>query len=322
MSRAYAIMITCLTVALPACTGQAHADTPTYAERLGWPEGSKVAIFHIDDAGMHHDANVGTIEALENGITTSTSIMAPCSWVPEFIDYLEDHPDVDAGLHMTLNAEWGDYRWPPLAGAQAVPSLVDDEGCLWPGVHQTIARGEPDEVELELRAQLDRLLTMGYTPTHLDTHMGTVMYPPFFERALDVAKENDIPIMIMGGHMQYMGDGMGIFKYYVRGVAKRVWEAGLPVLDDLETDPANGGGYEQRKANVIERLRNMQPGITQFIVHCTRPGPVFPSITGSGGKRLDELRIVTDPDVKKVIEDEGIILTTWRELKARRDKVE
>jgi hypothetical protein len=57
--------------------------TPTYAERLGWPKGSRVAIFHVDDAGMSHDSNQGAIEAISQGIATSTSIMMPCPWVPE-----------------------------------------------------------------------------------------------------------------------------------------------------------------------------------------------------------------------------------------------
>ncbi len=82
------------------------AGQPTYAELLGWPAGSRVVIFHVDDAGMSHDSNMGTIDAIEGGIATSTSIMFPCSWVPEFAQYLSTHPSVDAGVHLTLTSEW------------------------------------------------------------------------------------------------------------------------------------------------------------------------------------------------------------------------
>ena len=43
----------------------------TYAERLGWPAGTKAVIFHVDDAGMSHDSNMGTRKAIEDGVATS-----------------------------------------------------------------------------------------------------------------------------------------------------------------------------------------------------------------------------------------------------------
>src|SRR5882724_3395654 len=77
----------------------------TYAERLGFPKGARVIILHVDDAGMSFDSNKGTIEALEKGLASSTSVMMPCSWVPGFVHYLQQHPHTDAGLHLTLTSE-------------------------------------------------------------------------------------------------------------------------------------------------------------------------------------------------------------------------
>jgi hypothetical protein len=70
---------------------------------------------------------------------------------------------------------------------------------------------------------------------------------------------------------------------------------------------------------LIELLTGMKPGITQIIVHCTAPTEVFAHISGSGKAREAELRLMLDPDIRSFLKQQGIVLTTWRELKQRRD---
>jgi predicted glycoside hydrolase/deacetylase ChbG (UPF0249 family) len=305
-------------------TGPAAAqpEAATYAERLGWPAGTKAVIFHVDDAGMSHNSNMGAVKAIEDGVATSLSIMMPCSWVPEFAAYLETHPKVDAGLHLTLTSEWKNYRWGPVAGKPAVPGLVDPDGYLWRGVSDVVAHTTADEVETEIRAQIDKALSMGIKPTHLDAHMGTCLRPDFIDRYVKVGIENKIPVLMLGGHMQYIGDEVGPLKPLVHSIAQKVWDAGLPVIDDLVTQPTRAKEYEQRKAELIKLLRDMKPGITEIIVHCTVQTEVFSHISSSGPTREAELRLLTDPGIKEFIKSEGIILTTWRELKERRDLVQ
>jgi hypothetical protein len=297
----------------------AGAVDVTYAERLGWPAGMKVVLFHVDDAGMSYDSNKGAILALEGGVATSTSVMMPCPWVPQFAAYLKEHPQVDAGIHLTLNAEWKDYRWGPVAGKPAVPGLVDEQGCLWNDVPDVVRHASADEFETEIRAQIDKALAMGLHPTHLDTHMGTCFQQPFTERYIKVGIEKQIPILVIGGHMQHVDAQVSEFKPLIRLLAERVWKAGLPVIDDLVTQPTKGPEYEQRKQQLFKLLDDMKPGVTQIIVHCTAPTEVFQYISGSGPAREAELRLMTDPEVRAFIKDKGIVLTTWRELKQRRD---
>ena len=125
----------------------AQTVTPTYAEKLGYPKEAKVLIIHVDDAGMSHDSNVGTIEALTKGAANSTSVMMPCPWVPEFVHFLKEHPTVDAGLHLTLTSEWKGYRWGPLSGKSATPGLVDEEGGMWRSNNNVVKHASADEVE-------------------------------------------------------------------------------------------------------------------------------------------------------------------------------
>lgn len=295
-----------------------HGQERTYAERLGWPAGTRAVIFHVDDAGMSHDSNMGARKAIEDGVATSLSIMMPCSWVPECAAWLKDRSQVDAGVHLTLTSEWKHYRWGPVAGRSVVPGLADEQGYLYHGVAQVVNHASPDEVEAEMRAQVDKALAMGITPTHLDSHMGTCFQPQFIQRYVEVGLEKGIPVMMVGGHMQHVSAEAGQFKPLLYSLAEQLWAAGLPVLDDLVTQPTKGPDFEQRKSELISLLREMKPGVTQIIVHCTEPTEVFSHISGSGAARQAELRLMTDPDIKAFIESEGIVLTTWRELKERR----
>jgi chitin disaccharide deacetylase len=295
-----------------------YGQERTYAERLGWPAGTRAVIFHVDDAGMSHDSNMGAQKAIENGVATSLSVMMPCPWVPQCAAWLKDRPQADAGVHLTLTSEWKNYRWGPVAGPSVVPGLVDEHGYLYHGVAQVVAHATPDEFETEIRAQLDKAIAMGIQPTHLDSHMGTCFQPQYIERYVKLGIEKNIPILMFGGHMQHISAEASQFKPLLRSLAEQLWNAGLPVIDDLVTRPTEGPAYEQRKTELIALLREMKPGITQIIVHCTEPTEVFSHISGSGPARQAELRLMTDPDIKTFIESENIVLTTWRELQRRR----
>ena len=296
------------------------AAEQTYAERLGWGPKDRVVLFHSDDAGMSHASNLGAIESLEKGVVTSVSIMMPCPWVPEFVKYAKEHPQVDAGLHLTLNSEWTPYRWGPLAGKPAAPGLCDPDGYFWHSIQDTARHATPDEVEREIRAQIEKAEAMGLHPTHIDTHMGAlVARPEFMERYLKVGIEKQIPVLAVGGHGSFARVENAAAMQQIQERINKVWDAGLPVIDDLHT-----ASYDwkegSKSARFIDMLKTLKPGITMVIVHCSRPTEEFPLITSSSSLRLEDLKAMIDPEVRKTLQDEGIKLTTWRELKERRDK--
>jgi hypothetical protein len=311
----------CLFALCISCTITSIAD-PTYGERLGWGPDDRILIFHNDDAGMSHESNLGTIEGFEKGLLTSCSTMMPCSWVPEWAAYLREHPEIDNGLHLTMNSEWNHYRWGPVAGRDAVPGMVDSEGYLHRDVRQTIASASADEVEREIRAQIALAEKLGMPITHLDSHMGTLFYsPPFFERYVKIGIEKQIPIMIMSPQNLEGASREVARTTNLEQVVEDVWNSGLPVLDHLMTSTADTSDPDVMITALIENLRNLKPGITQIILHGTRPGANFRAISSSGGKREAELEMVLSDRVRKVIEEEGIILTTYKELMARRQKI-
>ena len=312
------------------------AQDSTYAEKLGFPKGAKVLILHIDDVGMSYDQNAGTIEVLEKGAAKSCSIMMTCPWVPGFFHYLKDHPETDAGLHLTLTSEWKDYRWPPLSGKSQVPGLVDKEGAMWASVEDVVKHATVDEVDKEIRAQLARALDMGFRPTHLDSHMGTLFASPaFMQKYIQLGIENKIPVMCPSGHNTLVTRDMKLdatSNGMMRNIGKMMWDAGLPVIDDLHNTsyaPHLPPGVKPTTENLrkyktefyINALKELKPGITYMIMHCIRPTEVFAYISDSGPVREGDYLAMMNPEFKKALEREGIIVTTMRELMMRRTRL-
>jgi len=118
----------------------------------------------------------------------------------------------------------------------------------------------------------------------------------------------------------------------MQALGKMLWKAGLPVLDDLhnvsydwkipeefKTDDKKLQAFKTGK--YIEAIKSLQPGVTMMIMHCTATTEVFGHISGSGATRKGDMLAMMDPAFKKALQDAGIVLTTWRELKERRDKI-
>ncbi len=100
-----------------------------------------------------------------------------------------------------------------------------------------VKNASAEEVGKEIAAQIDRSRTMGWEPTHLDSHMGTLFASPeFIQQYVKAGIENKIPVMFPGGHALLIQKQMGFNHERVeqlRAVGKTLWNAGLPVLDDL-----------------------------------------------------------------------------------------
>jgi predicted glycoside hydrolase/deacetylase ChbG (UPF0249 family) len=159
-------------------------------------------IIRTDDAGMSHSVNMGLEKLIESGLPVSVSVMFPTPWYQETVEILKRHPEVSVGIHLTLNSEWKNYRWGPVLGRTAVPSLVDADGYFFP-TSEALHRNNPNlrEVESELRAQIDRALHSGLKIDYVDYHMGTVVkYPEFREIGERLAREYGL------GMSEYFGE--------------------------------------------------------------------------------------------------------------------
>ena len=297
-----------LIVAVILCYGAVSASAEDAA-------GKRYLIIHTDDAGMSHSVNRGTIEAMKNGIVSSASIMVPCPWLSEFAAHARKHPQLDYGIHLTVNSEFKNYRWGPVAPRHKVPSLLDKDGYMWHGSEQVVANARVDEVEIELRAQIDRAKEFGIPLTHLDSHMGTLfMRADFFEAYIRVGLDYDLPVLFIENVTkpqlrQYPG-----LRDKLAEKSQLLRDHNMPVLDFVTMYYENGP-HESRKAHYLKVFRNLKPGLNEIIIHCGYDNHELAGITGSVKLRDSDRRIFQDPEIIDAAKKLGIEVITWKQAR-------
>lgn len=271
-------------------------------------------IVHSDDAGMSHSVNRATIDAMEKGFVSSCSIMVPCPWFPEFSEWAKQHPEKDFGIHLTLNSEFGGYRWGPVAGRDKVPTLVDADGYLHRRKEDVVGHARPTEVEIELRAQIDKALAAGIRLSHLDTHMGTVVASgDMLDVYVRLGLEYKLPVMIMRHIDPVLAPGYPDLVARREGYINQLESAGLPPIDYL-FQYYDGKDHDARQRRYLETFRKLKPGVTQMIIHCGTDDAELQSITSSSFLRGDDTRIFSDPAVKAEIDAMGVEIISWTQL--------
>jgi predicted glycoside hydrolase/deacetylase ChbG (UPF0249 family) len=285
----------------------------TIQERLGYPASARLLIIHGDDLGMAHSGNRATFEALERGWITSSSILVPCPWFPEVARWAKAHPSADLGIHLAVNSEWTTFRWAPLSGRSAVPSLVDADGYMPLEETEVARRATAADVERELRAQIDFARAHGVRLTHLDSHMATLFQTAaLFGVYRGLAKTYDLPQLLERAGPR-------------GGAQAPAWaaEGQRDALLDrvLEIDP--GVPPEGWLAAYEKMLAPLPAGVYQLIVHLAYDDDEMRGATADhpnwgAAWRQSDFEMVKSAAFQDFLKQQHFTLITWGELgKAR-----
>jgi predicted glycoside hydrolase/deacetylase ChbG (UPF0249 family) len=250
-----------------------------------------------DDMGSAHAANLACIDAYKKGIVRSVEIMVPCSWFEEAVVLLNQNPGLDVGIHLVLTSEWNLYKWRPLTHC---PSITDNDGYFFPMVwpnenypeNRTLlhANWKIEEVEAELRAQIELALKKIPRISHLSNHMGWNQADPklteLYER---LQKEYHLELKPSADSISWLGN----------------------------YDKSGSTGSQIK--GFINNLKKLTPGTWIFVEHPSYDQPEMQGIFHTGyenvGKDRDDVaRILMSPKVKKVIEEKKIILISYKDL--------
>ena len=293
-----------LAAMLAGGTSRAQAPAPTVAERLGHPASARLLVLHADDLGMSRSVNRATLEALEKGWITSASILVPCPWFPDAARWARDHPEADLGIHLALNSEWTGFRWGPLSGAAAVPSLVDADGYL-PLVETTVAQqAKPAEADRELRAQVDRAKAAGIRLSHLDSHMGALFgSPALFEVYRRLGADYGLPLLME----RQAQTGSFVTGGQQEALVDRVLGIGPGV------SPA---GWREAYEKILAPL---PPGVYELILHLAYDdaemrGATWDHPDWGAAWRQSDFDLVRSPEFRDFLRAQGFVLVRWRDL--------
>lgn len=271
---------------------------PTLAERLGHGADARLLIVNATDLGLCHAANVGVYQCLRTGLVASASLMVPAPWAREAAARYRGE---DVGVHLALNAEHERYRWGPITHA---PSLLGGDGGFPRTMEDVWDHADPDEVRRELRSQVERAILWGFDVSHLDTHMATLLLrPELFDVYLELAVEARLPIRLFGETAEeYLG-------FPARQLAA---EAGLVFPDQLLTVPGSSA-----RALVEGELPSLPPGVTELLIQPALDTPELRAAAADWQRRVDDHRLVCeDSTLRRAVEDSGVTLIGYRDLRA------
>jgi chitin disaccharide deacetylase len=286
----------------------------------------KQLILNADDFGLTHGVNEGIIRAHRDGILTSATLMANGLAFDGAVERARANPKFGVGCHLVL------VGGTPVAPCEEIPSLVDRKGRFPESLGVFLARLSSgrvslQQIERELRAQIERIRGAGIEPTHLDTHKHTHAHPQVMEALGRVAHQ--LGIARVRKPMENLRDSWASSRNERAGLSAQLLavaalRAMTPAFRAISRkyglrspDHFLGLAMTGKLGPVALRhlIDTLPEGRTEIMLH---PGICDPELASTGSRlqqeRQTELEALLDPGVKRALMNQGIRLISYREL--------
>jgi len=277
-------------------------------------------IVNADDFGLTKPITEGVIEAFERGILTSASFVATGEAFDRAAQYAANHPDLDSGIHLMI------VQGHPALPPEQVPSLVNGDGRFLPGYAEFMARYlaggvKDEEVEAEWLAQIATLRGAGVRMTHLDSVQMLHLVPGLFRIALRIARANGIMAMRFPRVPNILKRGeKGTVRRSLEFLPLRLMEqSNLPYLNSsgIRTPDRffgfhSAGHVDQMALRSV--LFGVPAGTSELMCHPGRGEPPSSPYASWEYEWEAELEALTSPETRRIVESQGIELTTFSEM--------
>jgi predicted glycoside hydrolase/deacetylase ChbG (UPF0249 family) len=257
-----------------------------------------------DDFGFTHDVNDGIVEAHLSGILTATTLMANGNAFDHAVALAKRTPTLDVGCHLVM------------VQGTSVANQGRPLPATLPELTKTLA-GSGLNPYAEARAQLQKIIDAGITPSHIDTHKHTHLFPPVMDALVRAAREFGIP---------WVRRPFDFGAWPGAKLSKQAIMLGMRLLKPSFANKLEGFRYTDHFTGflvtgsldvraLLSTLEKLPEGSTELMCH---PGRLTPELEAAPTRlkqsRADELAALTSPAAKELIAKRGIRLASFRDL--------
>ncbi len=288
----------------------------------------KYLLINADDFGMCKSANEAVFDLFRSGRLKSSTVMIPCPAAKEAVAFSVENPEYAIGIHLTTTSEWDTYRWSSLTGGK---SLCDKDGFMWATAEDADRKGKYEEIEKEIRAQIDLAHSWGMKPSHTDNHMGSLYGHltgrfSLLKMTLRICGEYGYAFRMFTSHdKRVCPAGVPYFAYAACTLLSRSWGKKYKVImpDYLlfpDWDSMKVNSYEEYRKRILQIWTDIPDGITETYVHPALESDELKDITPLWWQRVWEYRIMKDPETEKYLNEHGVELISYRDIVKMKSK--
>lgn len=252
-------------------------------------------IINADDFGLTDGVTRGIVEAILQGVVTSTTAMVCVPgaaerlrrWAPQI------PPCIGAHLQLTTGR--------PLSDPSLIPTLCGVDGNFHKNKNSLIS-ASTHEILVEWQAQYNFLLSLGIKPTHIDTHHHVHKLPNVFEAFCEMAKWLQLPARAATVAMR-----------------NALHHAGVPCADQMNLSFYGDALDREMFVTLATTLSDSMLTDTVVEIMC-HPGYActgLPALSKYTHQREQELQILCAPQVRQHLDRLGVLLSSYRTLRSR-----